>query len=51
MDKKWYKNGQTKSSLKIGIKTNTSQLSGHPSPGVNILARIQECFPEANFEI
>ena len=28
---KWYKNGQTKSSLKIGIKTNTSPLSGHPS--------------------
>ena len=28
---KWYKNGQTKSSLKIGIKTNTSLLSGHPS--------------------
>ena len=28
---KMYKNVQTKSSLKIGSKTNTSLLSGHPS--------------------
>ena len=28
---KWYKNGETRSSLKIGIKTNTSTLSCHAS--------------------